>query len=70
MLPFKVMGLRIICSKHPQIEGETVVEGEIESGEATKWVLRKCRVDMYCIARRLKIFSSKYYYDNQFKRVG
>jgi hypothetical protein len=33
------MGLRIIGSKYPQIEGETVVEGEIESGEAMKWIL-------------------------------
>ena len=60
MLPFKVMGLRVICSKYPQIEGETVVEGEMESGEATKWLLRKCRVDRYCIARSIIIFRSKY----------
>jgi len=64
------MEVRVICSKYPQIEGETVVEGEIESGEAKKWELRKCRVDIYCITRSIMILCSKYYYDNQFKRMG
>jgi hypothetical protein len=61
VLPFKVMGLRVMCSEDPQIEDETVVEGEVQSGEATKWVLRKCKVDIYCITRSIMNFSSNFF---------